>query len=60
MDSLLEKTGPIGRSLDFLVQEFSREVQTVGSKMQDPKALDHVLRAKASVEKLREQAQNLE
>jgi uncharacterized protein (TIGR00255 family) len=57
---VLEKDGAIGRSLDFLVQEFSREVHTIGSKTQDARALESVLAAKASVERIREQVQNLE
>lgn len=59
-DKTLGGKGPIGRALDFLVQEISREVQTVGSKVQDQKLTSEALKAKSCVEKLREQVQNLE
>jgi len=59
-DKLLRRKGPIGRELEFLVQEIGREIQTVGSKVQDAALLARVREAKASVEKLREQVANLE
>ncbi len=59
-DKLLRKKGPIGRELEFLVQEIGREIQTVGSKVQDAALLSRVREAKASLEKLREQVANLE
>ncbi len=57
---LLARSGPIGRELEFLVQEMGREIQTVGSKAQDVTMLSDVRAAKAALEKLREQVQNIE
>lgn len=51
---------PQGRHLDFLAQELHREFNTIGSKSQDEVLADNVIRAKAEVEKIREQVQNLE
>lgn len=59
-EKLLARKGPIGRELEFLVQEMGREVQTVGSKVQDAALLVKVREAKASLEKLREQVANVE
>lgn len=52
--------GAVGRRLDFLAQELHREVNTMGSKLQDLAARRLVLEMKAEVEKVREQAQNVE
>lgn len=52
--------GPVGRRLDFLVQELGREVNTIGSKTNDAEISGLVVEAKAALEKLREQVQNLE
>ncbi len=57
---LLARSGPIGREIEFLAQEMGREVQTIGSKLQDAALLAFVREAKAGVERLREQAANLE
>jgi uncharacterized protein (TIGR00255 family) len=51
---------PIGRKLDFLVQELNREVNTIGSKGQDVEIAGLVVSAKAEIEKIREQVQNIE
>lgn len=51
---------PIGRKLDFLVQEMGREVNTIGSKAQDTEIAGWVVEAKGEIEKLREQVQNIE
>ncbi len=51
---------PVGKSLDFLVQEMHREVNTIGSKAEDLRISQAVLRVKAEVEKVREQVQNIE
>lgn len=56
VDALLAAEGSIGRRLDFLAQELHREVNTIGSKTQAPRVID----AKAEVERLREQVQNVE
>ncbi|MEG2419924.1 MAG: YicC/YloC family endoribonuclease [Oscillospiraceae bacterium] len=57
---LLEKGGAVGRKLDFLVQEFNREANTIGSKCNDIEITRHVVEIKAEIEKIREQVQNIE
>jgi uncharacterized protein (TIGR00255 family) len=57
---LLDKGGPVGRPLDFLLQELNREVNTVGSKADDLELSQVVLGAKGTLERMREQVQNLE
>jgi uncharacterized protein (TIGR00255 family) len=49
-----------GRKLDFIVQEMNREFNTIGSKANDSAIVDLVIEAKAEVEKIREQVQNIE
>jgi uncharacterized protein (TIGR00255 family) len=56
----LDKGGPVGRPLDFLIQELNREVNTVGAKADDLELSQAVLTAKGVLERMREQAQNLE
>lgn len=56
----LEAGGPVGRKLDFLVQECLREVNTIGSKCNDAGLARRVIDAKTLVERLREQVQNVE
>ena len=51
---------PIGRKLDFLVQEMNREANTIGSKANDTEVSKYVLDLKAEIEKIREQVQNIE
>ncbi|MBR5094263.1 MAG: YicC family protein [Oscillospiraceae bacterium] len=51
---------PIGRKTDFLIQEFNREANTIGSKCQDAKIAYVVVELKAEIEKIREQIQNIE
>jgi uncharacterized protein (TIGR00255 family) len=51
---------PIGRTLDFLLQEMGREVNTVGSKANDATIASHVVQMKGELEKVREQVQNIE
>ena len=51
---------PVGRKLDFLVQEMNREVNTIGSKASDLEIGRRVVEAKAEIEKIREQVQNIE
>ena len=58
--SILDKGGPLGRQLDFLIQEMHREVNTIGSKADDLEVSHAVVAAKGVIEKMREQAQNLE
>ncbi|MBI3636318.1 MAG: YicC family protein, partial [Candidatus Rokubacteria bacterium] len=57
---MIEKGGPVGRAFDFLIQELNREVNTVGSKADDLELSQAALAAKGVLEKMREQAQNLE
>jgi uncharacterized protein (TIGR00255 family) len=60
LQALLDKGGPVGRALDFLIQELNREVNTIGSKADDLEWSQAALAAKGIIEKMREQAQNLE
>lgn len=55
-----EETEPIGRRIDFIVQELNREVNTISSKSQDIPITKLAVDAKAEIEKLREQLQNIE
>ena len=57
---MLHSTDPIGRSLDFLIQEMHREVNTLGSKGNDVYVSKQVIFMKSEIEKLREQVQNIE
>ena len=59
---LLEKPSeePVGRPLDFLCQEINREINTIGSKSRDSELTAHVLSMKNTLEKIREQVQNIE
>jgi uncharacterized protein (TIGR00255 family) len=57
---LLDKGGPVGRALDFLIQELNREVNTIASKADDLELSQAALTAKGIIEKMREQVQNLE
>ncbi len=59
-DSLLETEGPVGRRLDFLLQEIGRESNTIGAKSQDAKIAHLVVEMKAELERVREQVQNVE
>ncbi|MCQ2408042.1 MAG: YicC family protein [Oscillospiraceae bacterium] len=58
--TLLQAEEPIGRKLDFLVQEMNREVNTIGSKAQDLSITRLVVDMKSEIEKIREQIQNIE
>lgn len=58
--ALLEANEPVGRKLDFLLQEINREVNTIGSKCQDLEVTEIVVALKAEIEKIREQIQNME
>ena len=57
---LLQQEGAIGRKLDFLIQEFNREANTIGSKCNDIETAGYVVDIKAEIEKIREQIQNME
>ncbi len=56
----LAENGPVGRKLDFIAQEIFREVNTVGAKSADYPLAELVVQAKAELEKIREQVQNIE
>ena len=57
---LLEIPEPVGRKLDFLIQEFNRETNTIGSKVQNVEITKIVVDIKSDIEKIREQIQNIE
>jgi uncharacterized protein (TIGR00255 family) len=59
-DEALHMKEPVGRKLDFLMQEMNREVNTIGSKANDAAIASLVIRIKAEMEKMREQVQNVE
>jgi len=58
--SLLEGNEPVGKKLDFIVQEMNRETNTIGSKAQDIEIAHIVVDIKSEIEKIREQIQNIE
>ena len=58
--SMLEAQRPTGKDMDFLMQEFNRECNTIGSKCNDLAVTQDVVAMKAEVEKIREQVQNIE
>ncbi len=60
LEMLMNASEPIGRKLDFLVQEINRETNTIGSKVQDLALTQVVVDMKAEIEKIREQIQNIE
>ncbi len=59
-ESILSGSEPVGRKLDFLMQEMNREINTTGSKCADAEIARHVVEVKCELEKIREQIQNLE
>ena len=59
-DEALRSSEPVGRKLDFLMQEMNREVNTIGSKSNDSWITNLVIQIKAEMEKMREQVQNVE
>ena len=58
--SMLSGASPIGRKIDFLIQEFNREANTIGSKCQNSDIAHLVVELKSEIEKIREQIQNIE
>lgn len=56
----LNMNQPVGRKLDFLIQEMIREINTIGSKANDLAITKHVVEVKSEIEKMREQVQNVE
>ncbi|NNF65946.1 MAG: YicC family protein [Gammaproteobacteria bacterium] len=57
---VLDRNDPVGRRLDFLMQEFNREANTLGSKSNDPQTTNSAVDIKVLVEQMREQVQNIE
>ena len=57
---MLAQGGATGRKLDFLIQEFNREANTIGSKCSDVALSRVVVDLKGEIEKIREQVQNIE
>lgn len=60
MRTMLDGQSPVGRKLDFLIQEFNREANTIGSKCQNSDIAHVVVDLKSEIEKIREQIQNIE
>lgn len=60
MKSIVMEEVPVGRKLDFLVQEMNREVNTIGSKSNDLEITNIIVDTKSEIEKIREQIQNIE
>lgn len=60
LNTILNDGNSIGRKLDFLIQEFNREINTIGSKSSDTIITSYVVELKSEIEKIREQIQNIE
>lgn len=60
LNSFLNSDEPVGRKLDFIIQEMNREANTIGSKVQDAALAHKVVDIKGEIEKIREQVQNIE
>ncbi len=60
LEKLANFDGPVGRKIDFLVQEMNREANTIGSKSQNTEIAYLVVDIKSEIEKIREQVQNIE
>ncbi|MBE6973069.1 MAG: YicC family protein [Ruminococcaceae bacterium] len=60
LEEMISSGVPVGRKLDFLIQEFNREANIIGSKCTDLEIARHVVDIKAEIEKIREQVQNVE
>ena len=59
-EAALDSADPVGRKLDFLLQELNREINTTASKASDIDVIDCVIMIKTELEKIREQVQNIE
>jgi uncharacterized protein (TIGR00255 family) len=59
-EETLDRAESVGKTLDFLLQEIGREVNTIGSKANDAEITGHVVQMKAELERIREQVQNVE
>ncbi|HEX7030317.1 MAG TPA: DUF1732 domain-containing protein, partial [Gammaproteobacteria bacterium] len=60
LQNVLKRDEPVGRRLDFLMQEFNRESNTLGSKSQDSETTKASVELKVLIEQMREQIQNIE
>jgi uncharacterized protein (TIGR00255 family) len=60
LDEILDSAEPVGRKIDFLIQEMNREINTIGSKAADLMISPLVIEVKSELEKMREQVQNVE
>ena len=60
LNEFILSSEPVGRKIDFLIQEINREANTIGSKANDVDIARHVVDIKAEIEKIREQVQNIE
>ena len=60
LSAFLSYDQPVGRKLDFIIQEMNREANTIGSKVQDATLAHKVVDIKSEIEKIREQVQNIE
>ncbi|MGB7755787.1 MAG: YicC/YloC family endoribonuclease [Salinisphaera sp.] len=60
LNQALTREEPVGRRLDFLMQEFNREANTLGSKSADAEVTGHAVEMKVLIEQMREQVQNIE
>ena len=60
LKNMLNSTGPIGKKIDFLVQEMNRETNTIGSKANSVGITNYVVEMKNEIENIREQVQNIE
>lgn len=60
LSKIMESQDPIGRQIDFIIQEMNREANTIGSKVQDAEIAHMVVKIKSEIEKMREQIQNIE
>ncbi|HZK33229.1 MAG TPA: YicC/YloC family endoribonuclease [Tissierellaceae bacterium] len=59
-ESILKESSPVGRKLDFLIQELNREINTIGAKASDMIISQNVVEVKSEIEQIREQVQNVE
>jgi len=60
LESKQEREGPVGKTIDFILQEMNREINTIGAKANDALVAHKVIEAKGEIERMREQAQNIE
>ena len=59
LNSYLDREDPVGKRINFLIQEIGREINTIGSKSPQTDVTKHVVEMKDELEKIREQAQNI-